>query len=75
MTSQPDRRRPALGRGRLAVGYGGSDVLRGVCLSVTDGGITCVVGPNGAGKSTLLRGDQRPAAAAAGPDSLHGEPS
>jgi branched-chain amino acid transport system ATP-binding protein len=38
----------------LAVGYGGSDVLRGVSLTVPDGGITCVVGPNGAGKSTLL---------------------
>jgi branched-chain amino acid transport system ATP-binding protein len=38
----------------LAVGYGGSDVLRGVTLAVPDGGITCVVGPNGAGKSTLL---------------------
>ena len=36
-------------------GYGGSDVLRDLTLSVPRGGITCVVGPNGAGKSTLLR--------------------
>jgi ABC-type branched-subunit amino acid transport system ATPase component len=54
VTSQPDRASPALVVDDLTVGYGGSDVLRGVSLSVTDGGITCVVGPNGAGKSTLL---------------------
>ena len=54
MTSQPDRASPALVVDDLTVGYGGSDVLRGVSLTVTDGGITCVVGPNGAGKSTLL---------------------
>jgi ABC-type branched-subunit amino acid transport system ATPase component len=38
----------------LVSGYGGGDVLHDVCLSVTEGGITCVVGPNGSGKSTLL---------------------
>ena len=38
----------------LVAGYGGGDVLRGVSLDVTQGGITCVVGPNGAGKSTLM---------------------
>jgi len=54
MTSQPDPAGPALVVDDLTVGYGGSDVLRGVSLDVTDGGITCVVGPNGAGKSTLL---------------------
>jgi branched-chain amino acid transport system ATP-binding protein len=52
--SMPDRTAPALVVDDLAVGYGGSDVLRGVTLAVPDGGITCVVGPNGAGKSTLL---------------------
>ena len=36
-------------------GYGGSDVLRDLTLSVPAGSITCVVGPNGAGKSTVLR--------------------
>jgi ABC-type branched-subunit amino acid transport system ATPase component len=38
----------------LVAGYGGGDVLRGVSLDVTEGGISCVVGPNGAGKSTLM---------------------
>jgi branched-chain amino acid transport system ATP-binding protein len=38
----------------LVAGYGGGDVLRGMSLDVTEGGITCVVGPNGAGKSTLM---------------------
>ena len=38
----------------LVAGYGGGDVLRGISLEVSEGGITCVVGPNGAGKSTLM---------------------
>ncbi len=54
VTSQPDQPKPALVVDDLSVGYGGSDVLSGVSLTVVDGGITCVVGPNGAGKSTLL---------------------
>lgn len=36
-------------------GYGGSDVLRDLSLSVHEGQITAIVGPNGAGKSTILR--------------------
>ncbi len=36
-------------------GYGGSDILRGVSLTVDQGSLTCIVGPNGAGKSTVLR--------------------
>ena len=36
-------------------GYGGSDVLRDLTITVPEGSVTCIVGPNGAGKSTILR--------------------
>ncbi len=39
----------------VIAGYGGGDVLKGVDLEVSAGGITCIVGPNGSGKSTLLK--------------------
>src|SRR5207253_9680461 len=40
----------------VIAGYGsGSDILRGVDLSLDSGAFTCLIGPNGAGKSTLLR--------------------
>jgi branched-chain amino acid transport system ATP-binding protein len=39
----------------LHAGYGASDVLIDVAVSVEEGGITAVLGANGAGKTTLLR--------------------
>lgn len=39
----------------IVAGYGGSDILKGVNLTVEKGSITCIVGPNGAGKSTVMR--------------------
>jgi branched-chain amino acid transport system ATP-binding protein len=54
MTGAGTGSRPVLTITDLVAGYGGGDVLRGVSLQVTEGGITCLVGPNGAGKSTLL---------------------
>lgn len=39
----------------LVAGYGGSDVLQGVDITVEPGSITGVIGLNGAGKSTLLK--------------------
>ena len=39
----------------VIAGYGGSDVLKKVNLTVESSSITCIVGPNGAGKSTVLR--------------------
>lgn len=39
----------------LVGGYGGTDILNGVSLSVAAGQIAVVVGPNGAGKSTAMK--------------------
>jgi branched-chain amino acid transport system ATP-binding protein len=39
----------------VVAGYGRGVVLRGLCLHVPAGEITCLVGPNGSGKSTVLR--------------------
>src|SRR5207248_2077436 len=39
----------------VAAGYGRTEILRGVDLSVAEGSITCLIGPNGAGKSTVLK--------------------
>ncbi len=36
-------------------GYDGTEVIRGVSLSVPTGAVVAVLGPNGAGKTTLLR--------------------
>ena len=55
MTDSETTARSVLKVDELTAGYGGGDVLRGVTLEVSTGGITCVVGPNGAGKSTLMR--------------------
>jgi len=39
----------------LVSGYGKSEVLRGISLSVKKGQIVTIIGPNGAGKTTLFR--------------------
>jgi branched-chain amino acid transport system ATP-binding protein len=39
----------------LVAGYGGSAILHGVGLQISDNSICGIIGPNGAGKSTLLK--------------------
>ncbi|MFM9001655.1 MAG: ATP-binding cassette domain-containing protein, partial [Opitutia bacterium] len=62
----------------LRTSYGGTEVLRGISLTVAAGEVVCVIGPSGGGKSTLLRllsgqeaptSGAAPAAGAAGGDS------
>ena len=36
-------------------GYGNLKILRGVDMSISDGGIVTLLGGNGTGKSTLLK--------------------
>jgi ABC-type branched-subunit amino acid transport system ATPase component len=39
----------------LVVGYGETEILHGVCISVEPGEIVTIIGPNGSGKSTLMK--------------------
>lgn len=39
----------------LAIGYGATQVAKGIDLSVAPGEILCLLGPNGAGKTTLFK--------------------
>jgi branched-chain amino acid transport system ATP-binding protein len=47
---------PMLVARNLTLGYGDSEIVRGVDFTATAGAITAIVGPNGSGKTTLLRG-------------------
>ena len=39
----------------LHAGYGAGDILKGVDISVPQGGVVTIIGPNGSGKSTLVK--------------------
>ena len=45
----------ALGVRGLVLGFGPTEVLKGIELSVAPRGVTALIGPSGCGKSTLLR--------------------
>ncbi len=61
----------------LRTSYGGTEVLRGVSLTVAAGEVVCVIGPSGGGKSTLLRllsGQEAPTSGAVLLDGAPAEP-
>jgi branched-chain amino acid transport system ATP-binding protein len=58
----------------VRAGYGGSQVLHGISLSVHEGETLLVVGPNGHGKSTLAAVMSGMLAKASGSVTLHGRP-
>jgi ABC-type branched-subunit amino acid transport system ATPase component len=54
-TEQGNGRSPVLEARDVVSGYGETDILHGVTITVTAGEMVAVIGPNGAGKSTLLK--------------------
>ena len=70
-----DHTAPLLSLRGVNKSFGAVDVLRRVDLNVRHGKVTALVGDNGAGQSHPLQGIRGHHTRAAGPSSLHGEPS
>jgi polar amino acid transport system ATP-binding protein len=52
---QGENARPVIEVRGLVKSFGGSEVLKGVSLTIAQGQVAAVIGPSGGGKSTLLR--------------------
>ena len=39
----------------LVAGYGETEILHGVSITVSEGEVITIIGPNGCGKSTLMK--------------------
>ena len=46
---------PLLDVAEVVAGYGGTEILHGVSMSVDQGEVVTIIGPNGCGKSTLMK--------------------
>lgn len=55
MTAPGQNKAPLLEVRSVCAGYGDTEILHDVDLSVADGELITIIGPNGAGKSTLLK--------------------
>ncbi|PKP85601.1 MAG: ABC transporter ATP-binding protein [Alphaproteobacteria bacterium HGW-Alphaproteobacteria-2] len=56
VTSNPLVSDAALEVRGLRLGYGATEIVKGVDIAARRGAVTTIIGPNGSGKSTLIRG-------------------
>lgn len=51
----PDTSSPLVELTDIRKSFGGTEVLKGISMSIDAGNIICIIGPSGSGKSTILR--------------------